>query len=482
MINPRSAASSGALLLLSVLLPSVALGQSAPAPKVPARPTPGPAAVFVFPKIVTQTLPNGLLLAIVENHELPIVAVRFGFRGGTFLDAPGKEGGWTLMLNSLREGTTSRTGPAIAERAADFGTPIVWSPAAPLLGAPSFTTVRSAFPPLIELVADMLVNPTLPADAVRRLQTAQAAGAARPSQGTLAARTFAAQLYGADHQYARFSTDSSVRSLSRDDLVKLQTTYLRPQNTVVVVAGDITVPEARAAVEKAFSSWERGGTTIESAIPAPPAYVAPTTIFLRDQPNAPLSLIIGGQVVPSRGTAGVAPIEAVDAILGGASGGSRMFQAFRVDRGLSYSPSMSIDWRPEPQIATWRGIATVAPAKTDSAVMEWLRVLRDAHGDRPLTTTELEFSRKNLVGALPANLETVVQIANSTLMVLQARLPESFYNDHVRRMNSLTLTEVQAAAAKYLDPDHTVIVVVGDRAKIEAPLRATGIPVVIVDR
>jgi predicted Zn-dependent peptidase len=481
MINPRSVLSIGArLLFLSALLPSVAMAQQ-PIVKVPPRPTPGPAAVFAFPKVVTQTLANGLRLAIVENHDLPIIAVRVGFSGGTFLDAPRKEGGWSLMLLALREGTTTRSGSSIAEAAADFGTNIVWSPFNPVLGAPSFTTVRAAFQPMLELVADMLVNPSFPADAVRRLQTAQATSAARLPQAAIATRIFSAQLYGADHPYARYSTDSSIRSVTRDDLVKLQTTYLRPQNTFVVVAGDITAPEARAAVEKAFLSWERGGTTVESDILAPKAHLTQTTIFLRDQPNVAQSLIAGGQLVPSHGAVDAPAIEALGAIIGGESGGGRMWQAFRVDHGLSYTPATLIEWRPEPQVATWRGQATVLPANTDTAVVEWLGLLRGAHGEHPLTTTELEFSRRNVVGGLLTQLETVGQVATGTLTILRNRLSTSFYNDYVARVNSLTLAEVQAAATKYLDPDHTVIVVVGDRAKIEAPLRATGIPVVLID-
>jgi predicted Zn-dependent peptidase len=70
--------------------------------------------------------------------------------------------------------------------------------------------------------------------------------------------------------------------------------------------------------------------------------------------------------------------------------------------------------------------------------------------------------------------------AGTALEVMVARLPTTYFTDYAARLNSMTLAEVQAAATKYIDPDHLVLVVVGDRAKIEAPLRATGIPVVIV--
>ena len=460
---------------------SSTIGAAQSTPRVPARPTPGPAKPFVFPKISLQTLPNGLRLAVLENHELPIVAVRVGFLGGTFLDAPGKEGGWALMLASLREGTTMRSAAAIADAAADLGTNVEW-PSAGLAPTSSFTTIKSAWQPILELVADMVMHPSFQSDVLGRLQAAQANAAARPAQTALPLRVVVAKLYGPDHLYSRiFATDSSIRRVTRDDVVALHTTYVRPQNTVIVVAGDITTAEARAAVDKAFSSWRHTDTVIESKYLAPVTAPVPTTIYLRDFPGATQSNIMSGQIIPSRGSSDGAAIEAVDAILGGASAGSRMFDAFRVSRGLSYNPASFIQWRPEPQAANWITVATVAAEKTDSAVIEWIRVLRDAHGERPLTATELEFSRKNLVRNLPAQLETVDALATSTLGILKNGLPESFYNDYVRNMNSLTLAQVQAAATKYIDPDHLVIAVVGDRAKLEGPLRATGIPVVIVD-
>jgi len=456
------------------------------APKVPARPTPRQAKTPVFPKITVQTLANGLRLAVLENHELPIVAVRVGLPSGTFLDGRGKEGAWALMVSSLREGTMTRSAAAIAEAAADLGAPITWTASTPSLGGPSFTAsftnVRSAWQLSLELLADMLVHPGFGADGMQRAQAALATTAARPTPQILAQRTLAARLYGIDHPYTRFATDTSIRAVTRDDVVALQSAYLRPQTTTIVVAGDVTPAEARLAVEKAFASWEKTGTTIEPGVAAPAVASMPTTIFLRDQPGAPQSFIIGGQLIPSRASADAAAIEAVAAVLGGASGGSRLFDAFRVARGLSYNPNSQILWRPEPQLATWIAATTVPTAKTDTAVIEWLRVVREVHGDRPLTVAELEFSRNNLVGVLPAQLETVDAVATRTMTVLQNGLNPAFYTEYAARMNSLTLAEVQSAAMKYLDPDHTVIVVVGDRTKLEAPLRATGIPVVIVDR
>ena len=472
MTRPLSSA-----LAAIALVSRVSVSQT---PTVPARPTPGPIKGFVFPKITTLTLSNGLQLAVVENHELPIVAVRVGFLGSAFLDPPGKEGAWVLMMSAMREGTSSRSASAISDAAADLGTTILSSSPVVSLASMSFTTVTSAWRPALDLLADIVIHPSFPVNGLKRLQGVQAASA-RPAPGPLAFRILSTKLFGSDHPYARFPIDSSVRRITRDDLIALHTMYLRPQNSVVVVAGDITPAKARAEVEKAFGSWERAASSIASKYLVPSAQPTPTTIYLQDLPGSTQSFIYSGQIAPSRGSVDAAAVEAVDAILGGNSAGSRLYDAFRTTHGLSYNPATSIQWRPEPQAATWSSVTTVPAGKTDTAVMELVRVVRETRGDRPLTASELDFSRKNLVRNLPAQLETVDALATRTLIVLQNRLPVAFYNDYVTRMNSLTLADVQSAARKYLDPDHLVIAIVGDRAKLEAPLRATGIPVVIVD-
>lgn len=469
----------------TTLLAALDVASAQPTPKVPARPTPGPAKAPVFPKIVTETLPNGIQLAVIENHTLPLVSVRFGFAGGFFLDAPGKEGGWTMMMTLLQEGSTTRNAAAVADATADYGTNLAWLGGAASAGAPGFTTVRSAFQPMLEIVGDLLMHPAFPADAFRRVQGLQAANAARVPSQTAAVLVLSAMVYGANHPYGRSSigTDASVRALTRDDIVAIQAKYLRPQNTVVVVSGDVTPAGARAVVDGVFASWERTGVTVEPNIPAPTPRVDPTTIYLRDDPGAPTTTIYTGSLLPGRGGSDAAAIEAVNAVYGATVGSGRIWQAFRVERGLSYSPGSLILWHPEPQVAGWLGSATAVPfAKTDTAVTEWMRVMKETHGDRPLTAEELDFARSSLVGTLPGQMATVSSVADATLALLQTRLPTTFYTDYVKRLNGLTLDQFRAAAAKYLDPDHLVIAVVGDRAKIEAPLRATGIPVVIVDR
>jgi predicted Zn-dependent peptidase len=402
--------------------------------------------------------------------------------GISFLDTPGKQGAWGLMLFTLREGTTTRSSVQITDEAADLGTEMRFTSSVAYL-APAFRSARSTWKPSLDLLADVMMNPTFPQAGISRVQNTLAGTIERLPPVSLAQRVLYANLYGAESPNNQFATGASIRALTRDDVVAMQQAYLRPQNTMIVVSGDVTVPEARAALAASFGNWQRGGTTITPLIPKalPPA---PTTIYLKDNPGAVQSMVVAAQVLPGRDNPDAASIEALASVLGdfSVSSGSRVYTAFRSERGLSYSPRVELATRPigetAPLVAAFQAPAGV----TDTAVMTLLRVYRELHEDKPATASELEFAKRNLIGRLPADNERVDLLASNVLLTMRDRLPRNYLNTWIGRINSLTLPVVQTAAAKYLDPDHMVIVVMGDRARIEAALRATGIPVVIVDK
>ena len=468
------------------LLAAPLAAQRAPV-KLPARPDAPPARPFVYPAVTYDSLPNGLRFAIVENHELPLVVVQTAVEGAgplgiSFLDPAGKQGAWGLMLMTLREGTSTRSATQITDEAADLGTEMRFTNSL-AFSAPAFRSARSTWKPSLDLLADVLTNPTFPQASVTRLQNTLATNIERLPPVSVGPRVLYANLYGAESPDNQFATPTSVRSLTRDDLVAMQQKYLRPQNTMLVISGDVTVPEARAALARAFGGWQRGGTTVTPTVPAAPT-PAPTTIYLKDNPGATQSLVVSGIVLPGRENVNAAAVEALSSVLGdfSVSSGSRMYSAFRLERGLSYSPRVELATRPVPETAPLVATLQVPVGVTDTAIATLMRVYRELRQDKPATASELEFAKRNLIGRLPADMERVDLLASSVLLNMRDHLPPDYLNKWIGRINSLTLPEVQAAAAKYLDPDHMVIAVVGDRSKIEAALRATGIPVVIVEK
>jgi zinc protease len=437
-------------------------------------PLAGDPAPFAFPKMETSTLPNGLRVVVIEDHALPIVAVRAVVAVDSLDDPAGKEGLYVLTAGMLREGTTSKSGEELSVAAAAVGNPVFPT---------RFTTITQNFEPSLALMADMLMRPTFPQPALDRLNATLAATQQRFIQApaTVPNKIFLSRLFGPTHPVTGSvsATDASMASITRDELQQFHGSHFRPNNTTIVVVGDVRPVDVSAAIARHFGAWQRGPAAVPPAMPPPPSMS--TTIYLLDRPGVQQSYVFVGTLGPDRSSPDFAALEVMAPILGGSSG-SRLYDNLRQRHSYMYSGTpATVNWRREPLPSVIGGSAAVATAKTDSALIEWLGELR-AIRDREPTEREMTLARGALTGALPAQIETDDLIANRVMAMVQNGVPLDFYNSYGARIASVKPGQVRSAAAEYLDLSHLVIVIAGDRRVIEPALRAANIaPIVIVD-
>ena len=304
------------------------------------RPVPPPPVPFVSPKVDTFTLANGLRLAIVEDHALPVVAVRVVLPVDSAADPVGKEGLFDVTLGMLREGTVSTSADQLAAAIASLGSDV---------SATRFTTVTDNLPRSLELMADMLMHPSFPPDAVERRKAARATAVQRGLQvpSTVARRIFYGKLFGATHSIARAVAppEASVKSIGRDDVVGFYDKYFQPQNVTLVIAGDVRAADALKLVTRALGAWKNRGERYVATFD-PPAPATPTTIYLYDRPGTPQSVVFAGQFGPTRTTSDLYAIEALGPILGSSSE-SRLLQNLRNRHSYMYSGApFAVVWRP----------------------------------------------------------------------------------------------------------------------------------------
>lgn len=437
------------------------------------RPPSGAPTTLRVPAIQMRTLKNGIKVAVLEQHELPVVSIRVVIDAQALLDPPGKEGVATLTSQMLAEGTTTRTADQLAEAFADLGNTV---------RPDGFSTVTANVDSSLVLLADMLLHPAFPQAALDRIrQNSLAALKRSKDQPTyLARRVFVNAVWGAGHPYERTSTEQSLGAITRDDLVAFHGRYYRPQNVKVVVAGDITPAEAVAKLGKVLGKWPAGGFKSRYVIP-PAKPMALGTVYLYDRPNSPQSVFVVGSTGPARNTPDFYAIDLMNTSLGGAFS-SRLNLNLRETHSFTYGASSIFSYRMTPQPGEFVTATSVATPKTDSALVELVKELRDIRGTRPMTPAELDFARSSATKSLPLNFETVDQIAGAGALVLREGLPLNYFNTLSARYRGVTVAQANAAAKKYIDPAKLAIVVVGDRKQIESGLRAANIgPVVVVD-
>jgi zinc protease len=439
----------------------------------PPRPTPGPAPAVRVPPIQMRTLRNGVRVAVLEDHDFPVVDVSALVIAPEFLDPVGKEGVSAIAATMLAEGTATRTADQIASAEADLGTSV---------SATGFFTITRYFVPSLELMADQLLHPAFPEAALVRVKANTIAGLQRlkDQPGYLAQRVFANAVYGAGHPYARTETEPSVSAITRDDLLAFHQDYYRPRNVSLIVAGDVTPDQAVAALEHVFGAWPAGGKD-GGVTPPAPAGPGPTRIYLYDRPTSPQSVLLSGQLGPARNSKDYYALELLNTVLGGAFN-SRLNISLREVHGYTYGAGSVFDYRRVPQPATFAASTDVATAKTDSSLVEMVDQIRDIRSARPVSDSELTFAKRSQTLSLPLQFATTPDIAEAASTLLEYRLPLDYYDHVTQNFERVTLDDVRAAATRYLDPDHMAVVVVGDRKSVEPGLTATHVaPVVDVD-
>jgi zinc protease len=443
-------------------------------------PTAGKAADLRVPTWTRTTLPNGAQLIVSERHTLPLVSLRINFVGGSYQFEPaGKTGLGQIVGQMMTEGTTHRSGDQLSNDLQMLGTNVGVS-VGPESGVIAFQATKDKFEPALALLADVLLNPTFPQDALDRLRgrTLVALTQQRDRTAGLASLVYPKLLYGDDNPYGRVITEASLKAITRDDVVSFYKSYFEPGRAIITVVGDITPEQAKTAIERNLAGWSRAGAMPSFNYPTPPAPKS-TTIFLVDKPGAAQSSFSIGEVGPPRSTPDYYALRVMNEMLG-VLFQSRLNHNIREVKGYSYGVNSGYAFGRGP--GPFRAWGDIKTAVTDSALIEFMKELKDIRGNRPPTDDELAQAKASLVQSLPAAFESVGGVNGSISSIYTQGLPEDYFQQYARNVNAVTKDDVVRAAQKYIDPDHLAILIVGDRAKIEAPLAATHIgPVVVLD-
>src|ERR1041384_4280784 len=250
-------------------------------------PPPGPAPVLRVPTWTKTQLANGATLIVSERHNLPLVSFAITFVGGANqFEAAGKRGVAAMTVSMMTEGTTTKTGDQISDALQLLGTNVNAGIGGED-GFVSFVSTTNNFEPTLALVSDMMLNSTFPAEALERLRgrTLVNLTQAKDQPTVVGAQVFAKLLYGNAHPYGQRVTETSVKAITRDDVVAFHKAYYQPGRAIITVVGDTTTAKAKAAVEKALAAWSKGGDKPSFDYPKLPE-LQPAKIYLVDKPGA----------------------------------------------------------------------------------------------------------------------------------------------------------------------------------------------------
>jgi predicted Zn-dependent peptidase len=454
-------------------------------PRRSTRPQPQPQvrgfAPLDFPDVERTRLSNGLEVQFVRRTTVPVVQMALNFDAGIASDSVQKSGLAMLTASLLDEGTQRRTSVQIAEEAERLGASL--GTAATVDRTRVFmSALKPNLAASLDLLADVVRNPAFPTTEVERLRTIQLNRIAQEQTqpAAIASREIAPLLFGPGHPYGKpltgTGTTEGVRAITLADLRDYQQRWLRPDNATLFVVGDSTLAELRPQLERAFGTWRapagQKGSKIFTSVRSPEA----TRIVLIDRPNSPQSQILGGLALPVQGTDDPLQLNAANEILGG-SFTSRLNTDLRERKGWSYGVrSQTFPVREQLPFLVNAPVQTDRTADSLRALIENVQAFQ---GAQPPTAAEVERMVNSNVRSLPGDYETSSEVLAALERNHLLGRPDDYLERLAPRYQALTAAEL-SSAARVVDPARMTWVVVGDRARIEAPLRALNLGTVEV--
>ncbi len=410
-----------------------------------------------MPPVQRMVLPNQIVLLISEEHSLPFITLQLLVDSGARKDPSGKEGLARLVATGLLLGTSQRTVVAINEELDFMGASLNTSCGRDYATV-NLRVLKKDLDKGLDLFLESLTQPTFPEGEVRREveKTLAAIQAAEDQPEEVAEKEFQKDLfltgpYGPPVE----GTKESVPRITREAIVQFYRTYYHPNNSILVVVGDLTLEEAKAKLLPRLTNWPMG------KIPEMPFKSefarGPKTVKI-DRAITQANIILGHRGV-SRENPDFYALTVMNYILGGGGFSSRLVQEIRNKRGLAYSVASFFDPRKYP--GSFQIVLQTKNSSARQAISLSLQQMERIRREM-VSGKELEGAKKYLIGSFPMRLDNQGKLVNFLSQVEYYGLGLDYPEKYRGLIQSVTREEVLRVAKAYLHPEDYILVVVAD--------------------
>ena len=417
------------------------------------------------------TLPNGMQVFLMEDHELPLIQVNARIRTGSYFEPADKVGLAGLMGTVQRTGGTSRmTGDEIddylAARAASIETGIGGDS-----GSASLDCLKQDFDDVFKVFNDILRTPAFAQEKLDLAKVSANTGIARRNDnvGGITSREIARLVYGSDSPLARMTEYATIKAITRDDLIAWHKANYHPNRILLGVVGDFKASEMRKKIEEMFGGWAKGPEPDKTSVayrkdPVPGYY------FIEKSDINQANIVMAHLGIETRNPDYFAA-QVMNEVLSG-SFASRMFSNVRSKKGLAYSVYGTLGSSFNHPGLFRAGLQTKL-ANTTKAI-EAVRAEVVGMIETPATAEELKLAKDSILNSFIFNYDSKEKILSQQMTYAYYGLPADYLEQYRANIEKVTAADVARVAKKYLHPDQLAILVVGKAAELDQPLTNLG--------
>lgn len=429
-----------------------------------------PLRQFSMPQPKRIALPNGMVIFLQEDHELPLVQGRAVIRGGS-RDVPAEKTGLIGIYGQAWRtgGTTKQTGDqldellearaAILETGGDVDSTSV-----------SMNVLKGDLDFVFPIFVDLLRNPAFRQEKIDLAKTQANTAISRRNDepGGIIGREATRLGYGPSSPYARQAEYATIASITRDDLLAFHRRTVHPNNIILSFIGDFSAAAMEKRLRDAFGSWERGPQMAKPDAPIVPAKPGVYFIAKDDVTQANIAMVHPGI---ERSNPDFYALQVMNEVFSGGFSG-RLMQTLRSQRGLTYGVGGGVG-------ANWDypGLFRVQMATKSGTTLESIEALRGEINrlvTAPVTADELALAKESILNAFVFTMDTRAKALNQQVLLEFYGFPADYFTKYPSMIEKVTAEEVQRVAQKYVHPDQLAVLVVGNQSDFEKPLSTLG--------
>lgn len=431
-----------------------------------------PLREFQPPEIRRKVLSNGMILFTLEDHELPLIQARAVIRTGSVYEPPEKVGLASITGTVMRTGgTTSRTGDELDETLEEIAASVETG-IGRASGSASLSCLEEDFDQVLEIFADVLMDPAFPEDKIdlAKVQARSEISRRNDSSGTIVNRELMKLIYGAESPYARTTEYVTIGAIERDDLVAFHETYYHPDRVTLGVWGDIDPDEVRAKVEAAFADWKKSGTEPPPPPPQLTPSSGPSVNTIRKADVNQTNIRIGHQGI-RRDNPDFYAVTVMNRILG-LGFGCRLFDTVRSKMGLAYvvGSFLRIPFYREGMFALYCQTKSESTHAAITAIFEETDRIREEE----VTDAELKRAKESILNSFVFNFDTSGEVIGRRMDYEYYGYPADLLEQYRKGIAAVTKEDVLEAAKKHIRPEEFTILAVGRPEDFDQPLDSFG--------
>lgn len=419
-------------------------------------------------------LSNGMVLYLIEDHELPVFDISGLVKTGTIYDPAEKIGLASICASVMRTGGTEARKPDALNEELESMAASVEVGMSPEYGSISLSTMAEDIETGLEIFADVLRNPAFREDKLelRKQQAVEAIRRRNDNPIQLAWRNFSAILYGTNHPFGWYAEIEDVESITVDDLKAFHKKYYHPNNIMLSITGDFDTETLISQLEKVFDGWENKDIEFPHIVDIENSPVPTVNHIHKELPQT--TMLIGHYGIKrSPDFPDIYALRVMNDILGEGGFTSRLMSEVREKHGLAYMVGSLMQRNLYTNPGEWFAYSQTRTEKTAEAISLIIDIVRDMR-ENPVPSDELQRTKDSLINSFVFGFESSSQIAFQQMMLDYRGFAPGFLETFTDNIAKVTAEDVQTVAQKYLHPDALTIVTVGNQENFDRPLSEFG--------